>query len=112
MRSDVSEAFQRAFPRVGNLEQRIELRELEQRLQVVVQVGEPKLSALLANLFRERNEDAEARTVDVARLTEIDQELLLALLELIENLLLQLLPVADNELAFDINHANLSLLLD
>jgi hypothetical protein len=36
----------------------------------------------------------------------------LALLELVEDLLLQLLPVTDDELAFDVNHANLSLLLD
>src|SRR5689334_9899208 len=47
-----SEALQRALARIGDLEQRIELGELEQRLEVVVQVRETKLSALLSNLLR------------------------------------------------------------
>src|SRR4029079_11238415 len=66
----------------------------------------------LANFLGQRHEHAETRAVDVTGLAEIDEKLLLALVELIEDLLLQLLPVADDELAFDVNHANLSLLLD
>src|SRR5687768_9800746 len=111
-RSDVSERFQRPLAGIGDLEQRVELRELEQGLEVVVEIREAELPALLADLLGERHEDAEPRAVDVARLTEVDQELLLALFELVEDFLLQLLSVADDELAFDINHADLSLLLD
>src|SRR5690348_11165187 len=111
-RSDVSEAFQSPLAGVGNLEQRVELRELEQRLEVVVQVREAELAALFANLLGERHQNAETGAVDIARLAEVDEELLFALLELVEDLLLQLLAIADDELAFDINHANFSLLLD
>src|SRR5215216_1198142 len=46
-----SEARQRAVARVGDLEQRIELGQLEERLEVVVQIREPKLPALLADLL-------------------------------------------------------------
>lgn len=35
------EALQRPFARIGDLEERIELGELEQRLEVVVEIGEP-----------------------------------------------------------------------
>src|ERR1700716_676816 len=94
---------------VGDLEEGVELGELEQGLQVVVEVGEPQLSALLANLLRERDEDAESRTVDVARLGEIDEEFLLAALQLVENLLLELLSVANDQLAFYINHDDVAL---
>src|SRR5690242_21934940 len=47
-----SEALQRALARIGDLEEGIQLGELEQRLEVVVQVCETKLSALLSNLLR------------------------------------------------------------
>src|SRR5215208_531575 len=107
-----SEALERALPGVRDLEERVELRQLEQRLQVVVEVGQAELAALLANLLRQRHEDAEARAVDVARLAEVDEELALAALKLVEDLLLQLLSVPDDELAFDVDHDNLSLLLD
>src|SRR5215208_2302095 len=93
-----SEALQRALARVGDLEERVELRQLEQRLEVVVQVRQPQLAPLLADLLRERHQHAEARAVDVARLAEVDQELPLAALQLVEDLLLELLSVPDNEL--------------
>src|SRR5688500_12908614 len=83
-----SEALERALARVRDLEECVELRELEQGLEVVVEVREPQFAALLANLLRERHEDAKPGAVDVTRLAEIDQEALLALFELIEDLLL------------------------
>jgi hypothetical protein len=43
----------------GNLEECIELGELEQRAKVVVQVGKPKLPALLANLLGQRDQHAK-----------------------------------------------------
>src|SRR5262249_10141665 len=79
-----SKTLQRAVARVGNLEQGIELRELEQRFEIVVQVRQAELPALLTDLLRQRNEHAKSRAVDVSRLGEIDQELLFTALELIE----------------------------
>src|SRR5215207_7103183 len=45
-----SEARERAVARIRDLEQRVELGELEQGLQIVVEVGEPQLPALLTDL--------------------------------------------------------------
>src|SRR4051812_26648949 len=67
-----SEALEATLARIRDLEQRVQLRELEQRLQVVVEVGEAQLAALLANLLRQRHEHAEAGAVDVAGLAEVD----------------------------------------
>src|SRR6476661_1390663 len=107
-----SEALERPLARIRDLEQRVQLRQLEQRLQVVVEVGEPELPTLFANLLRQRHQHTEPRAVDVAGLAEVDEELLLTLLQLVENLLLQLLPVTDDELTFHVNHDDVSLLLD
>src|SRR6266516_1438718 len=97
-------------PRDG--EQGVELGELEQRLQVGVETREPQLPTLFANLLRERNQDAESRRIDVAGFGKIDDELPGAFLERIQDLLLQLLAVADDELAFyaDDDHSALILL--
>lgn len=42
-----------ALPSVGDLEQGIQLGQLEQRLQIVVQIGQTKLAALFPNLLRQ-----------------------------------------------------------
>src|SRR5207302_3659201 len=107
-----SEALQRPVAGIGDLEQRVELGQLEKGLQVVVEIGETKLATLLADLLRERDQHSEAGAVDVAGLGEVDQKLAPAALELIENLLLQLLPIADDQLAFDVDHDDVTLFLD
>src|ERR1051325_1488771 len=99
-----SEALKSAGASVGDLEERVELRQLEQRFQVVVEIGEPELPALFPDLLGQRNQHAQAGTVDVAGLREVDQELASATFELVEDFLFQLLPIADDELPFDIDH--------
>src|SRR5215207_4857959 len=108
----VLKALECALSRVGDLEERVELRELEQCLEVVVQIREAELPALLADLLRERHEHPEAGAVDVARLAEVDEKLALAPLQLVEHLLFQLLPVADDQLAFHVDDDDVVLLLD
>src|SRR6516225_11626145 len=61
--SQRSKTLQRAVARIGNLEQRVELRELEERLEIVVQVREAQLPALLTDLLRQRHQHAESRAV-------------------------------------------------
>src|SRR4030095_4143752 len=95
-----------------DLEQGVELGQLEERLEVIIEVGQTELPALFANLLRQRDENAQARAVDVASLAEVDEEFLLTLLELIENLLLELLTVPHDELPFDIDHNDLCVFLD
>ena len=102
----------RAVARIRDLEQRVELGELEQRLQVVVEIREAQFPALLTDLLRERDEHTETRAVDVAGLGEVDEELLLTALQLVEHLLLELLSIADDELPLHIDHDDLSFLLD
>jgi len=97
---------------VGDLEERVQLRELEQRLEVVVQVGESEFPALLPDLLGEGDQHAQTGAVDVARLREVDEELLLTALELVEHFLLELLSISDDELAFHIHHDNLPFFLD
>src|ERR1700722_3025046 len=107
-----SQTLQAALACVGDLEERVEFGQLEQRLEIVVQVREPQLPALLPNFLGQRHEHAQARAVDVAGPAEIDQELPLALLQLIQDFLFELLAVPDDELPFDIDHYDLSLLGD
>ena len=95
-----------------DLEQRVELGELEQGFQVVVEIRQPQLPALLANLLGERHEHAQPGAVDVAGLGEVDEELLLAALQLVEHLLLELLSITDDELTLHVHHDDLSFLLD
>src|SRR4051812_20107169 len=111
-RGRASEAIERALTRVGDLKECVELGELEQRLQIVIEVRETQLSALLADLLGKRYENTKAGAVDVAGLREVDEELLLAPLELVQHLLLQLLAIADDELSLHINHDDVSLPLD
>src|SRR5688572_33338296 len=47
------EALESALARVRDLEQRVQLRQLEERLEIVVEIGETQLPTLLANLLRE-----------------------------------------------------------
>ena len=67
-----SEARERAVAGVGDLKERVELRELEQRLEIVVQIRETELTALFTNLLGERDEDAQPGAVDVAGLRDGD----------------------------------------
>src|SRR2546425_5621780 len=94
-----------------NGEQRIELRELEQRLEVGVEAGQAQLPALLADLFGERDQHAEPGRIDIPSLTKINHELAGAFLERLEDPLLQLLPVADNELSFHTDDHDAALVL-
>src|SRR6266508_1508464 len=95
-----SERRQRLLGGASDREQRVELGELEQRLEVGVEAGEAQLAVLFANLLGERHQHPESRGVDVARLAEVDDEFAGAFLERLEDFLLQLLPVADDELSF------------
>jgi hypothetical protein len=72
---------------------------VEERLEVIVEPRESQLSALLVDALREGDEDAKPRAVDVARPLEVDHELARAGIELREHRLLELLPVARDELA-------------
>src|SRR5690349_20332252 len=47
-----SEGGQRRVARVGDVEERVELGELEEGAQVLVEVGQAQLAALLADLLR------------------------------------------------------------
>src|SRR5205823_12424542 len=57
-------------------EERVQLGQLEQRLEIFVQAAEPEVSTLLADLLRERHQDAKAGRIDIAGLGEVDDELL------------------------------------
>src|SRR5690606_19860317 len=105
------EGRERLLPRPGDVEQRVELRQLEQRAEVVVQICQAQLAALLADLLRQAHEYAQTGRVDVPRAGEIDQELARAGLQLLEDLLLQLLPVSDDQLTLDVNRGDVALLL-
>src|SRR5690606_33765577 len=59
----------------GNVKQRVQLGQLEERAQVLVQVREPQLAALLANLLRQADQYAQTGRVDIACRRKIDQEL-------------------------------------
>src|SRR3954471_1262800 len=107
-----SKALKPPIAGIGNLKERIELRQLEQRLEIVVQIGQTKLTALLANLLRERHQDTKAGAVDVAGLRKVDEKFLLAFLHLVEDLLLQLLAIADDQLALDVHDNDISFSLD
>src|SRR4029079_7542083 len=106
-----SKALQRPLARIGDLEERVELRQLEQGLEVVVEVGQPQLTTLLADFLGQRDENAKTGAVDVTGLRKVDQELLFPALELIEHLLLELLPISDDQLTFHIHHDHLPFLL-
>src|SRR5215212_204645 len=99
-----SEGGQRRVARVRDVEEGVELGELEERAQVLVQVGQAQLAALLADLLGEADQHAQPRGVDVAGVGEVDQELPLTALELVEHLLLQLLAVAHDELPVHVHH--------
>src|SRR5688572_21087547 len=111
-RAGTLEALESALARVRDLEEGVELRQLEKRLEVIVEIRESQLTALLTNLLRQRDEDAQPRAIDVSGLAEVDQELALPLLELVQHLLLQLLPVADDELPLHVHDDDIALLPD
>src|SRR5690606_23889365 len=85
------------FARFRDVEQGVELRQLEQGSEVLVEVREPELPTLLADLLREADQHAEPRRIDVSGVGEVDQELPLSVLQLIQDLLLELLAVAHDE---------------
>src|SRR5262245_40956275 len=99
--TDDLKRVQRLRRRLGDGEQCIELGQLEQGLQVLVQSGQPQLPTLLTDLLGERHEHAESGRIDVAGLREVDDEPARATLEGVEHLLLQLLTIADDQLAVD-----------
>src|SRR5207245_10505169 len=66
-----------------------------------VEPRQPQVPTLLADLLRERDQNAEAGGVDVAGAAEVDDEFLGAALEGVAHLLLELLPVADDQLPVD-----------
>ncbi len=65
-RGHALEAAERILRRLRNGEQRIEFRKFEERLEVLVQPGEPELPALLANLLRQGHEHPKTRRIDIA----------------------------------------------
>src|SRR5207245_7496934 len=91
------EGGERLRRRLRDGEQRVQLGQLEQGLEILIQAGESQVAALLANLLRERDEDAQARGIDVAGAGEVDDELLGPAVQRLEHLLLQLLAVADDQ---------------
>src|SRR5690242_4584720 len=99
--SEGGEGFGR---RLRDGEQRIELGQLEEGLQILVQAGQAEVPALLPDLLGEGDEDAQSRRIDVARGREIDHEFPGAAVQGLEDLLLQLLPVADDELPVHADH--------
>src|SRR5690554_3256015 len=80
-----SEALETAFATVGDVKKRVELGQLEQRLQVVVQVRQTQLAIDLADPLGERDQHAEPGTVDVAGLSEIDKELPFSTFQLLQH---------------------------
>src|SRR5712692_804025 len=93
--------------------QRVELGELEEGLEVLVEAGEAQVPPLLADLLGQRDEHAQPRGVDVAGAGEVDDELLGAAFQRVEDLLLQLLAVPDDQLPIDTdNHHPALILLD
>jgi len=78
------EPVQCLFARIGDREERVQLRELEQGSQVLVETGQPELAVLFTNFLGEGNEHAQTGGVDVARLRKIYDELAFPILKLIE----------------------------
>ncbi len=52
------ETLQADVARIGDPEQRVELRQLKKCLQVLVEPGEPEFASQLANLLGQRHQDA------------------------------------------------------
>src|SRR4051812_26205900 len=67
--------------RLGNGEERIELRQLEQRAEIVIQAREAELAACLANPLGDGHECAQTGGIDVAGPRKIDEEAALASLQ-------------------------------
>src|SRR5690242_3964408 len=96
-----SEGGERLGRGLGDGEERVELGELEERLQILVQPRQAQVPALLADLLGERHQHAEAGGVDVAGLGKVDDELAPAAFQRVDHLLLQLLAIADDQLPVD-----------
>ena len=64
-------------------------------------MDQPQLAALLSQALGERHEDAEAGAVQGCRVLKVDAEFPLTLLERVEKSLLELVPVAHDELLAD-----------
>src|SRR5205807_3960706 len=102
---------ERLLWRARDREERVQLGQLEQRLEIFVQAAEPEVSTLLADLLRERHQDAKAGRIDIAGLGEVDDELLATGFERVEHFLLQLLTVADDQLPVHPDHHHAVLVL-
>src|SRR5262249_30649663 len=90
--------------RLGDGEERVELGELEERAEVFVEPGEPELAAGLADLLGEGYQRAKAGRVDVSRARKVDQEAPLAPVQRRLDEVLELLPIAHDQLPFDLHH--------
>jgi hypothetical protein len=99
-------------PSSGDLEQRIELRQLKQRLEVVVEIRESEVPIQLANPLRERYQNPQTGAVDVPGPAKVDQELPLSALNFVEDALLELLPISDNQLPLNRDHAGVAVFPD
>src|SRR5262245_59302195 len=80
-----------------DVEEGVELGELEKGPEVLVEILEEKLSAVLANLLGQRDEDAESGAVDVAGVGEVDDEAAPTSIDLVQHGLLELATVRDHE---------------
>src|SRR5262245_4268044 len=89
---------------IAHAEENVELRQLEKRRQVLVEVCQAELPTLRADLPQEGDQHPDTGTVDIAGPTEVDEELALAALEFFEHKLLQLLSVGYDELAVGVDH--------
>jgi hypothetical protein len=99
-------------PSSGDLEQRIELRQLEQRLEVVIEIREPQVPVQLTNPLRERYQNPEAGAIDVPGPAKVDQELPFSAFDFVEDTLLELLPISDNQLPLNRDHASVAVFPD
>ena len=83
-------------------EERVELGQVEEAAKILVQVRQRQLATFRADLLGHGDQDAETGAVDVTGAREVDDELSLALLELTEDEVAELLPAANDELLADI----------
>src|SRR5215218_4098945 len=92
------EAGEGLLGRLGDGEERVKLRQLEEGAEVIIQSRKSELSAGFAYPLRNGYESTQTRRVDVPGAGEIDQKPTVALFDRGLNHILQLLPIADDEL--------------
>src|SRR3954471_21055181 len=108
-RGDVMAVLEEGQGLLGSLrdgEERVELGELEQTAEILVEPREPELAAGLADPLGDGHQGAEPGRVDVSGLGKVDQDPALTLVQCGEDQVLELLPVADDQLAFDLDYGH------